>query len=81
MRLTERLALSNQRWQCVLKKLPAVMHAAIKPGPIDEVGWTLLVDNGAVAAKLRHMVPVLEAELAAQGWPPLAIRIKVLAGA
>ena len=80
MRLTERLALSNRRWQCVAEKLPAAMHAAIQPGPIDDAGWTLLAGNGAVAAKLRHMVPVLEAQLAAHGWPPLALRIKVLAG-
>ena len=80
MRLTERLALSNQRWQCVAQKLPAAMHAAIQPGPIDDAGWTLLARNGAVAAKLRHMVPVLEAQLAANGWPPLTLRIKVLAG-
>ena len=79
MRLAERLALSNQRWLCVAQKLPPALCAAIRPGPIDEAGWTLLVGSGAVAAKLRHMVPVLEAQLAAQGWPVLAIRIKVLA--
>jgi hypothetical protein len=45
---------------------------------LDEAGWQLLVDNAAMAAKLRQLLPAFEAQLAARGFSPAAIRIKVL---
>ena len=78
-RLSQRVLASRQRMDDVAGLLPAALRALVKPGPIDADGWTLLAANAAVAAKLRQMVPALEAHLALQGWPRLPLRIKILA--
>jgi len=70
---------SRQRLEAVAPLLPASMHPMVSAGPIDAQGWTLLAENGAVAAKLRHMVPALEARLQSLGWPALPLRVRVLA--
>jgi len=49
----------------------------IQPGPVDEAGWSLLVANAAVAAKLRQCVPRIEDALKKGGWQETVIRIKV----
>ena len=56
----------------------AALMASVQPGPLDEDGWSLLVANAAVAAKLRHLLPRLEADaealqadLDARLWPRL----------
>jgi hypothetical protein len=54
------------------------LAASVQPGPIDEAGWSLLVANAAVAAKLRQLAPRFEERLREAGHPVAAIRIKVL---
>lgn len=76
-RLAQRLQESNARFAAIRDALPATLHAHTRPGPVDEEGWSLLVANPAVAAKLRQLVPRLEDALRAQGWKTLPIRIKV----
>jgi hypothetical protein len=49
----------------------------VKPGPVDEAGWSLLAANAAVAAKLRQLVPLLEAALREQGFQAIPTRIRV----
>jgi hypothetical protein len=49
----------------------------VKPGPVDELGWSMLAANASVAAKLRQLQPRLEAVLKERGWQVSAIRIKV----
>lgn len=80
-RLTERLRESSQRLLVVQTLLPPAMRLLVRSGPLDSEGWTMLADNGAIAAKLRHMVPVMQQRLVAEGWPPLPIRVKVLGAA
>jgi hypothetical protein len=75
--LVQRMAESNARHACILPCLPAALAPLVKPGPLDEQGWSLLVANAAVAAKLRHLVPRLEDALRAQGWPATAIRLHI----
>jgi hypothetical protein len=53
------------------------MLSHVQPGPVDEAGWSLLVANAAVGAKLRQCIPRLEEALKKQGWPTSTIRIKV----
>lgn len=79
-RLRGLLADSNARFATVRPFLPGVMAAHVRPGPVDEEGWSLLAANAAVAAKLRQLQPRLEAALLAQGWPAAQIRIKVRPG-
>ena len=77
--LSQRMRESQLRLASVLPLLPPGMHQHVKAGPIDETGWTLLATNGAVSAKLRQMVPALDAHLRAQGWPGPPVRVKVAA--
>jgi hypothetical protein len=68
---------SNRRMAIVSVALPGALTRFVKPGPIDEEGWTLLAANAAVAAKLRQLQPRLLELLAEQGLPPAKLRIKV----
>jgi hypothetical protein len=79
-RLMQRLRESRERFAAIRGQLPAALADQVRPGPLDDAGWSLLVSNGAVAAKLRQLVPALEDALRTQGWPNTAIRIKVQAG-
>ncbi|RZL47276.1 MAG: hypothetical protein EOP71_06640 [Variovorax sp.] len=77
VRLSERLEASRRRLRVIAPALPGNLMASIQPGPLDEQGWSLLVANAAVAAKLRHLLPRLEALLAQAGLPG-AIRVKLI---
>ena len=68
---------SNDRLQAIRSLLPAPLRACVQAGPMDEGGWCLLVSSNAVAAKLRQLLPALQAHLSQQGMPVDAIRIKV----
>jgi len=72
-----RLRESNARFAAIRNRLPPALQQQVRPGPLDEQGWSLLVSNGAAASKLRHLLPTLEAALLAQGWQGTPIRIKV----
>lgn len=77
VRLAERLRESRQRFAIIEAVLPPALAAHARPGPVDPHGWTLLAGNAAVAAKLRQLVPLFDEQLAAQGFPPVPIRVKV----
>ena len=74
--LSARLEASRRRLRVIAPALPGTIMASIQPGPLDEEGWSLLVANAAVAAKLRHLLPRLEALLAQAGLPG-RIRVKL----
>jgi hypothetical protein len=76
-RLVDRLRESNAMYAAILPLLPAALAASVRPGPLDEAGWSLLGANAAVAAKLRQLVPCLEERLRESGHAIAAIRIKV----
>ncbi len=77
-KLVQRLHESNARFETIRHKLPGPLRSNVRPGPLDEEGWSLLASNAAVAAKLKYLVPLLAEELARQGWPAVALRVKVL---
>lgn len=68
---------SNARFDAIRNVLPAALAAHVKPGPVDENGWTVLVANASVASKLRQLQPRLESALKHSGREVTAIRIKV----
>ena len=76
--LARRMQASQDRLAAVLPLLPQAMHNAVRAGPIDETGWSLLVAGNAVAAKLRHMAPSMEARLRDCGFDGPPVRIKLL---
>ena len=75
--LARRLAQSNARYAAICVELPESMRVQVRPGPIDDEGWSLLASNAAVAAKLRHLLPRLNDTLREQGWPELPIRVHI----
>ncbi len=77
-RLQQRLRDSTARFDAVRACLPPALLPHIRPGPLDDNQWTLLVSNQAVAAKLKHLQPHLETALSEQGWSGCTLRIKVM---
>ncbi|MGM9484611.1 hypothetical protein ACS5PN_25680 [Roseateles sp. NT4] len=75
--LNARLEASRRRLRIIAPALPGTLLASLQPGPLDEEGWSLLAANAAVAAKLRHLLPRLEALLAQAGLPG-QIRVKLI---
>ncbi len=76
-RLRQRIQESNARLEAILPSVPATLAAHVKPGPVDEDGWSLLAANAGVAAKLRQLQPRLEDALRQRGWQVTTIRVKV----
>lgn len=76
-RLSELARDSVARLKAIEPLLPLALRPAITAGPIDGPTWCLLVSSTAVAAKLRQLLPALQAHLRTQGWEVNAIRLKV----
>ena len=53
----------------------------IKPGPVDEKGWCILVTHAAAMSKLKQMVPLLENVLKQHGWVNNKVRLKMTSSA
>jgi hypothetical protein len=68
---------SNRRMALIKHCLPGALTRFVRPGPVDEDGWTLLAANAAVAAKLRHLQPRLQELLEEAGLQPAKVRVKV----
>ena len=77
VRLQSLMRDSNARFDAIRPGLPAARAPHVKPGPVDETGWSLLAANASVAAKLRQLQPRLEDLLRERGWKVSAIRVKV----
>jgi hypothetical protein len=76
-RLCELAAESAQRLKSIEALLPGSLRSCIKPGPIEGPVWCLLLDNNAAAAKIKQLLPSLQAHLRSKGWEVNAIRLKV----
>lgn len=71
---------SSELLKSVELLLPAAMRASVKAGPIDGETWCLLISSNAAAAKLRQLLPTLQARLQANGHNITSIRLKLLIG-
>lgn len=76
-RLLQRLHESRARFAAIRELLPDSLREQVRPGPLDDAGWSLLAPSGAAASKLRQLVPALEVRLLEQGWQPTPLRIRV----
>lgn len=76
-RLAQLARESGERLKAIEFAIPAPLRASIRPGPIEGGTWCLLVDSSAAAAKLRQLLPVLQAKLNSRGWQVTAIRLKL----
>lgn len=79
LRLQQRLAAANAHMDAVRPLLPPALSRHVRSGPTDQDSWTLLVTNPAVAAKLRQLLPRLEAALKQKGCTARTIKIRVQA--
>ena len=77
-RLAELIEDSNARLKAIESLLPEALRTAVKPGPIEGESWCLLVSSNAAAAKIRQLLPLLQARLLGQGWKVTSIRLKIL---
>ena len=77
-RLAELVRESNQRLKTIEPLLPPALRGAVKAGPIDQESWCLLVTSNAVAAKVRQLLPAIQARLLREGWKVTSIRLKIL---
>ena len=77
VRLQQLLRDSNARFDAIRPSLPAALAPHVKPGPVDDAGWSLLAANASVAAKLRQLQPRLEDILRERGWQVSSIRVKL----
>ncbi len=76
-RLSELSRDSVARLKAVEPMIPPVLRSSVTAGPIDGSNWCLIVNNNAAAAKLRQLLPAMQAHLRTRGWEVNAIRLKV----
>lgn len=76
-RLSDLATESTARLKSLDTVIPRSLRLAIQAGPIDGSEWCLLLDNTAVAAKLRQLLPAIQAHLRSKGWEVNSIRLKV----
>jgi hypothetical protein len=76
-RLCDLASESAQRLRSVESLIPSTLRPCVHPGPIDGPVWCLLLDNNAAAAKIKQLLPALQAHLRSKGWEVNAIRLKV----
>jgi Dna[CI] antecedent, DciA len=77
--LAARLRESEQRLAAIAPLLPDALAREVRPGPIDDEGWSLLVSNAAVAAKLRQLLPRLNEALRVRSFRDVPIRVRLRA--
>ncbi len=77
-RLSSMVRESSEMLKSVELLLPSALRVFVKAGPLENEAWCLLVSGNAAAAKVRQIVPALQARLQASGSKVTSIRIKVL---
>ncbi len=76
-RLCELARESAQRLKSIESLIPASLRSCVQAGPIEGPVWCLLLANNAAAAKIKQLLPALQAHLRSKGWEVTAIRLKV----
>ncbi|MDB5964279.1 MAG: hypothetical protein JWQ72_779 [Polaromonas sp.] len=79
-RLAELVRESGDRLHAIERLIPEALRPAVQAGPIDGDTWCLLVSGNAAAAKLRQLLPRMQAALHDKGWKVTSIRLKILIG-
>ena len=72
------LQTSARYWACAQEALPPALRAHVRCGPVLDQRWSLFVPNGAVASKLKHCLPLMEAALRDAGLPDTQIAVRIL---
>ncbi|MCB5186239.1 DUF721 domain-containing protein [Methylobacillus gramineus] len=70
----EKLTLSQQQWNAIV---PAPLKPYTQAGSVSHKRLTVYADNGAVAAKIKLLLPSLMVGLQKQGLEVTSIRVEV----
>ena len=68
---------SSERFKAVESLVPPALRPALQAGPIEGTTWCIVVKSNAAAAKLRQLVPAMQAHLRSKGWQVNVIRLKI----
>ena len=68
---------SSERLKAIEPLIPPMLRPALQAGPIEGDTWCLLVRGNAAAAKMRQLLPALQAHLRSRGWEVNAIRLEI----
>ncbi len=68
---------SGDRLKAIQFLIPNNLRKTITAGPIDDTTWCLIIEGNAAAAKLRQLLPSLQAHLLLSGENITSIRLKV----
>jgi hypothetical protein len=69
---------SHDMLKAVESLIPATLRPLVTAGPIDGDSWCLLVTSNAAAAKVRQLIPLIQARLLGKGCKVTSIRLKIL---
>ena len=75
--LAELATESSSRLKALEPLIPKSLLTCVQPGPIEGNVWCLLLDNNAIAAKIRQLLPSLESHLRTKGFDVASIRLRV----
>ena len=76
-RLAELVIDSASRLKSVEHLIPPLLRSGIKAGPVEGTVWCLVLDNNAIASKLRQLIPAMQSHLRIKGWDVTQIRLKI----
>ena len=68
---------SSERLRAVQTLVPPALRPALQAGPIEGTTWCIVVKSNAAAAKLRQLLPAMQAHLRSKGWQVNVIRLKI----
>ena len=68
---------STERLKAVESLIPPALRPTLQAGPIEGQTWCIMVKSNAAAAKLRQLLPAMQAHLRIKGWQVNVIRLKV----
>lgn len=68
---------SSERLKAVESLVPPTLRPALQAGPIEGTTWCIMVKSNAAAAKLRQLLPAMQAHLRSKGWQVNVIRLKI----
>ena len=68
---------STERLKAVESLIPPALRPTLQAGPIEGQTWCIMVKSNAAAAKLRQLLPAMQANLRSKGWQVNVIRLKI----
>lgn len=75
--LLKRRGQSLAMWEMVRHEIPESLASSVTVGGLEDRQWHLVAAHASAAAKLRQLVPTMEAALARQGLGDRRIVVRV----